>query len=97
MKTSDKIRVFELIAVTITAIGKFVFMDWLDHRLFFVSTIILFWSTYVILRNRSQNGILKQWGFRKDNFLENLRPPSLNLYFLQTLSNLVGLLHSPPD
>lgn len=73
MKTSDKVRMFELTAVILTAIGKFIFMDWLDHRLFFISSIIIFWVTYVIIRNKRNGNILKYWGFRKDNFYQTVK------------------------
>ncbi len=65
---SNKRRILEIVAVILTAIGKFVFMDFLNWRLGFVSVTIVAWSIYVINRRRNEVGILKYWGFRTDNF-----------------------------
>jgi hypothetical protein len=64
----DKQRLFEIVAVAITAVGKFIFMDYLKWKLPFILTIILFWGVYVFLRNRKFNGILNYWGFQKESF-----------------------------
>lgn len=66
--TSDRVRVLEIFAVALTGIGKFVFMDYLGWRLPFVVTAILFWIFYVVYRYRKDNNVLKDWGFRWDNF-----------------------------
>ncbi len=65
---SNKRRTLEISAVIITAIGKFIFMDWLDWRFPFVAIAISAWVIYIIYRSRKQPGILKYWGFRTDNF-----------------------------
>ena len=66
-------RILEISAVILTAIGKFIFMDWLDWRFPFVAITILSWVMYVIYRNRKQPGILRYWGFRTDNFKKVLK------------------------
>lgn len=65
---SNKRRTIEISAVIITAIGKFIFMDWLDWRFLFVAVAIASWVVYIIYRSRKQPGILRYWGFRTDNF-----------------------------
>lgn len=65
---SDKRRILEISAVILTAIGKFIFMDWLTWRFSFVTFAILFWLFYIIYRSKAQPGILSYWGFRTDNF-----------------------------
>lgn len=65
---TDSRRVFEIIAVFLTGIGKFVFMDLLNQRLPFIISIIVFWVIYVVVRRKQNPEILKLWGFRKDNF-----------------------------
>lgn len=57
-----------MLAVLATCIGKFIFMDWLQWRLLFVSVAITGWTAYVLYRNRKTPGILVHWGFRRDNF-----------------------------
>ena len=65
---SDKIRILEILAVLFTAIGKFIFMDFLDWRLPFVVFAIVTWCIYIIYRYKREKNILKYWGFRTDNF-----------------------------
>jgi len=70
---SNQRRVFEISAVFTTAIGKFVFLDWLDWRFPFVATAIIAWICYIIYRYNEQAGILTYWGFRFDNFKSVVR------------------------
>lgn len=37
-------------------------------RAFYISGACLFWLVYVILRYKSNNSILRYWGFKKENF-----------------------------
>jgi len=68
LSISNKRRYAEISAVVLTAIGKFVFMDYLHWRFAFVSVAIIFWSVYIFYCQKKQNGILQYWGFRTDNF-----------------------------
>jgi len=70
---SDKVRIIEIIAVAITAIGKFIFVDYLNWRLPFVIVTILAWLIYVIYRYKKDKLVLKDWGFRTDNFKSLIR------------------------
>jgi len=70
---SNKRRLLEILAVIITAAGKFIFMDYLNWRFLFVAVAIAAWIGYIIYRNRKQPGILKYWGFRSDNFKNVLK------------------------
>lgn len=63
----------ELIAVLLTAFGKFLFMDYLEWRFFFVSTATLLWLSYIFYQKRSNPEVLREWGFRTDNFGTTLR------------------------
>lgn len=65
---SNKRRYFEIIAVVLTALGKFLFMDALKWRFPFIATAIILWSFYVIYQSKTKPGITKYWGFRTDNF-----------------------------
>ncbi|WP_299549431.1 CPBP family intramembrane glutamic endopeptidase [Seonamhaeicola sp.] len=65
---SDRIRILEIIAVALTAIGKFIFMDYLNWRLPYVVFAVIAWGTYIFYRFKKEKGILKYWGFRTDNF-----------------------------
>ena len=70
---SDKVRLLEIIAVVLTGVGKFVFMDSLGWRLQYVVVAILVWSLYVIYRYKKDKQVLKDWGFRRDNFKKALK------------------------
>lgn len=48
-------------------------MDYLNWRLPFVIVAILFWSLYVRHRYKKECQVLKDWGFRKDNFKSVLK------------------------
>ncbi|MCA0154354.1 CPBP family intramembrane glutamic endopeptidase [Winogradskyella vincentii] len=65
---SDKVKILEIVAIVLTGIGKFIFMDYLNWRLPFVIIAVLFWSGYVLYRFKKNRSVLKDWGFRLDNF-----------------------------
>jgi len=62
----------EFPAVLLTALLKFVLMDWLGMRAFYIGGICIFWLSYFIARYSLDHSILKQWGFKKDNFKKSL-------------------------
>jgi membrane protease YdiL (CAAX protease family) len=70
---SNKRRILEISAVVLTAMGKFIFMDYLNWRFPFVAIAIISWITYIIYRSKKQSTILKYWGFRTDNFKSVLK------------------------
>ncbi|WP_420316050.1 type II CAAX prenyl endopeptidase Rce1 family protein [Ekhidna sp.] len=63
---------FEILAVVITSLGKFIFYDLLNQRLIFIVIMFLFWSLYLIQKIKKSPETLKHWGFRIDNFKEVL-------------------------
>ena len=65
---NDNVRLIEISSVVITAIGKFILMDYLNQKLFFIIITITAWSIYIVYRHRNLPGILNYWGFRLDNF-----------------------------
>ncbi len=76
----NRARVFEMLAVLLTGAGKFIFMDWLGYKLWFILATILGWSLYVYARHRRKPGILRYWGFRGDTFRHSflqLLPPAV--------------------
>jgi uncharacterized protein len=71
--SSDTRRKYEIIAVLITAAGKFIFMDFLQWKFPFIVASIVGWGAYVLYRNKRDHTILAHWGFRTDNFKKVLR------------------------
>jgi hypothetical protein len=70
---SDRTRVFEISAVILTAVGKFVFMDYLHWWFPFILAAIIFWACYIIYRSKRKPGITTYWGFRTDNFRKTIK------------------------
>ncbi len=70
---TDTERKFEIAAVLVTGLGKFVFMDWLQWKLPFIIIAIVAWSIYIITRQKQVPGILQHWGFRTDNVKDVVR------------------------
>jgi uncharacterized protein len=63
----------EIIAVLVTAAGKFVFMDYLQVRLPFIVCAIVFWLTYILWNAVRAPERTRHWGFRLDNMGGTLR------------------------
>lgn len=61
----NKERRIEIAAVAGTGLLKFVLMDWLGLRLFYVFAACLFWFIYVYRKQRRYPDVLKSWGFQK--------------------------------
>lgn len=69
----NKRRAGEIIAVVLTALGKFLFMDYLNWRFPFVIVAIISWVVYILIRVKTVKGIGKYWGLRTDNFSKTFR------------------------
>lgn len=67
---SDKRRNLELLAVVITALGKFLFMDYLNWKFPYIAAAVLGWTGYIIYSRIKEPENLIRWGFRKNNFRE---------------------------
>lgn len=67
MKT-EKRRWLEITAVALTGLLKYVFCDWLELRIFYITTACLFWVIYIYKRHQANRLILQHWGFRKKYF-----------------------------
>ncbi len=70
---SKSIKKLEILLVVITAIGKFVFMDYLDWKLGYISIAVIFWVIYALVQIKKNPERAKLWGFRKDTFKPALR------------------------
>ncbi len=70
---SNRHRYLEIAAVFLTALGKFIFMDWLEWKLPFIIVANIGWTIYVIHHARKVTGILQYWGFSKETFAPVLR------------------------
>ena len=69
---TEKQQWIEILLVLLTGCLKYVLMDWLNMRAFYIVGISVFWSGYIWHRYSGHHEILKQWGYRKDNFSKSL-------------------------
>jgi len=67
-KESDRRRWIEILAVVITGSMKYVLMDWLELRAFYIGASCLFWIGFIYRRYREDGDVLKRWGLRRDHF-----------------------------
>ncbi len=65
---SERRKILEIIAVVITGLGTFIFMDILQWRLLYIVVAIVSWTLYILYCRQKNSQILKYWGFRRDNF-----------------------------
>jgi len=72
-QTTDKRRWVEILAVILTGLLKYVLMDWLELRVFYIFSASLFWTLYILRRYRADGDILRNWGFRKAGFKKTIR------------------------
>ncbi len=70
---SNERRKWEVLAVVGTALGKFVFMDFLNWRFPYVAVAVVGWVVYILYRKQKVDGVAKYWGFRVDNFKKALQ------------------------
>lgn len=56
-------RILEVGAVLATGAARFIVAEWLDFDLFFIVCAIAFWFGFVLVRTRSEPGVLGRWGF----------------------------------
>lgn len=71
MFNSDKYRYFEILAVVLTGLLKFIFMDWLNLKAFYIGLTSILWIIYVYKRYQKDHTILISWGFQKKNFRQS--------------------------
>lgn len=77
-------RRWEIAAVALTAVLKFVMVDGLNLRPVFIPLACGGWLIYLIFRVKKEKEILRYWGFTK----ENLRPS----FAFTLLMGIVGML-----
>jgi uncharacterized protein len=65
---TDKWRWIETGAVVLMGALKYVFMNWLELRVFYIVAACLFWIAFIYFRYRNNRLILNYWGFRRKNF-----------------------------
>ncbi|MBN2521280.1 MAG: hypothetical protein JXB17_12280 [Bacteroidales bacterium] len=68
---SDTKKWIELLAVIITGLLKFIIMDWLQMRAFYIVGVCLFWLIYIVVKYKSDRTLFKHWGFQKNNFRQS--------------------------
>ena len=54
---------FEITLIIVFALSKFILMDWLDMRAFYISGVCFFWLAYIYYRYRRDKSVMTAWGF----------------------------------
>lgn len=88
MNESENNIPVEIYAVLNTGLLKFVLMDWLNLRAFFITAAILFWTFFIYNRYKKNPQVFELWGIRKQNFLRSMRS-LLPFGFIASVSILV--------
>ncbi len=68
MTNSDRRKWLEILAVIISGALKYVLVDWLGLRVFYITAACLLWVYYILKRRKENKDMLRIWGFRKENF-----------------------------
>jgi len=68
---SDQRRFFEIVAVILTGLGKFVFMDWLNIKFIYISIACVSWIIYIGYRIKENPAIATYWGLSKRHFKQS--------------------------
>ncbi|MBN1597825.1 MAG: CPBP family intramembrane metalloprotease [Bacteroidales bacterium] len=69
---ANKHQRFELLAILISGILKFIVMDYMEIRAFYIVGICIFWVSYIYYRYSSDNAILNYWGFKREYFRQSI-------------------------
>jgi len=72
-RITDGTRVLEIMAVVFTGFCKFLFVDYLQQKFWFVTIACIAWSLYILYRIRIDNRLPGYWGFRKEGFKSSLK------------------------
>ena len=65
---SSEYATFEVAGILMTAIMKFIMMDWLKMVAFYTSGVSLYWIGYIIYRQHGDRTTLRRWGFTRVHF-----------------------------
>jgi hypothetical protein len=74
---SDKRRLFEIMMVILTGLGKLLFVDYLNLKFIYVLTAIIFWITYFFMRIRKDRTLITYWGLSFSNAKESFKIVSI--------------------
>ncbi|HEY5751480.1 MAG TPA: CPBP family glutamic-type intramembrane protease [Chryseolinea sp.] len=70
---TNSTRTAEIAAVVLTGLGKFLLVDWLHLKFWYVTTACVLWIVYILYRIKTNLGVPAYWGFRKEGFSSSLR------------------------
>jgi hypothetical protein len=70
---TDRIRLFEILMVILTGSGKIIFIDFLEVKLIYIITVIVFWFIYFFWRVSKNRSLIKYWGLSFSNSKETFK------------------------
>lgn len=63
---------FEIAIIITLSLLKFMVMDWLNMRAFFIVGVCFFWLAYIYYRYRIDKSVLANWGISRNYLLKSL-------------------------
>lgn len=82
---------FEIAAVLLTGAFKFLLVDFLNLKFWFIILAGLFWATYIIIRTRIDINSTREWGFRTEGFWPSIRMIIIPAIVFALISIIFGL------
>ena len=73
MLRNNSIRIFEISAVLATGLGKFIFVDLFNYKIWYIFSACICWMIYIFLRARRDKDTFQNFGFRMEGFKSSLR------------------------
>ncbi len=61
----DKDKWLQITAVVITGLLKFILVDWLALRVFYIVSACLFWLIFIRVKYKNDPSVIQEWGFQK--------------------------------
>ena len=89
----------EILLVVVTGVSKFIFVDYLQAKGFFVIAALTFWLFYVLAKAKKNKLIWKHWGFTYAGFwksfaiLSPLAILSITIFLVYGIQNKTALFH----
>jgi len=66
-------RKFEIFAVLLTGLAKFLVVDYLEAKFWFILLTGMFWISYITIKIIHNSNVIKDWGLGFDGFRSSLK------------------------
>lgn len=84
----------EIITVVITGMLKFLLVDFLNAKFWFILLAGIFWFIYILSRIKTDKSVLAYWGFQSSGFWKSVSIISVPAIIITILSVVYGSVNS---